>query len=500
MSDISVLSLDSVHVKVDCDRSIAKELSDFFTFKVPNHEFSPAYKKKVWDRTIKLFHLYKQTIYRGLLDYVVQFAKDRNYNIQLEESLKDSLPSSVFTIDSVRQFISSLSIQANGKPIEPHPHQLNAIQHALNSKRCLLLSPTASGKSLIIYTLLRYYLNVIKEDKKVLIIVPTTGLVSQMLDDFQDYSSKDTWNSKEECHQVYSGQLKDTEKRVVISTWQSLYNMPHEYFSQFGAVFGDECHLFKAKSLSTLMSKLTECDYRVGTTGTLDGTQTHKLVIEGLFGRVFQVTTTKTLMDKNILSTMDINCVSLQYTNDEREFMKRKKYQDEIEWIVTNERRNKFITQLTNSLKGNTLVLFNYVEKHGKPLYEMIKENTEKKTYLIYGGTDVTQREDIRKIVDRNKDSNLVASYGTCSTGINIRNIDNIIFASPSKSVVRVLQSIGRGLRKSDRKQHMKLFDISDDLRVGKYENHTFKHLGERIKIYTNEHFDYEITKLHLGR
>jgi len=247
------------------------------------------------------------------------------------------------------------------------------------------------------------------------------------------------------------------------------------------------------------MSNLDDCYYRIGTTGTLDGTQTHKLVIEGLFGRVFQVTTTKNLMDKNLLSTLSINCISLQYTKDEKEFIKRKKYQDEIEWIVTHEKRNQFIAELTNRLKGNTLVLFNYVEKHGKPLYELISQG-DKETFLIHGATDVIQREEIRKIVDRKTNSVLVASYGTCSTGINIRNIDNIVFASPSKSVVRVLQSIGRGLRKSDRKQKVKLFDLSDDLTIGKYENHTFRHLGERIKIYTSEKFDYEISKIHIRR
>ena len=499
MSDISVLHLDSVYVKLDCERSVAKELSDFFTFKVPNHEFSPAYKKKIWDGTIKLFNLYKQTIYRGLLDYVIQFAKDRNYTIQLEESLKDSLPSSEFSLSDVVEFIESLSIVANGKAIKPHLHQVNAIQHALNTKRCLLLSPTASGKSLIIYTLMRYYMELLPPDKKLLIIVPTTGLVSQMLEDFKEYSTNDDWDCMSNCHKVFSGQSKDTDKRIIISTWQSLYNMPKEYFYKFGCVFGDECHLFKAKSLSTLMSNLDDCYYRIGTTGTLDGTQTHKLVIEGLFGRVFQVTTTKNLMDKNLLSTLTINCLSLQYTKDEKEFMRRKRYQDEIEWIVTHEKRNQFIAELTNRLKGNTLVLFNYVEKHGKPLYELISKG-DKETFLIHGATDVTQREEIRKIVDTKTNSVLVASYGTCSTGINIRNIDNIIFSSPSKSVVRVLQSIGRGLRKSDRKNKVKLFDLSDDLTIGKHENHTFKHLGERLKIYTSEKFDYEVSKIHLRR
>ena len=470
-------------MKIDCERGVAKELSDFFTFKVPNYQFTPAFKNKVWDGQIRLYNLYRQTLYVGLVDYVVQFALDRNYEIT--NNLKRNHVGTT-NKDIVSYLKNNLKI-----PYTPHDHQIKAIKHGLEQERCLLLSPTGSGKSLMIYSLMRHYLDKLPEDKKILIIVPTTGLVSQMLSDFSDYAVDDTWSSDDNCHTIFSGQQKTTEKRVVISTWQSIHNERQEFFSQFGCVFGDECHLFKAKSLSKIMEKLTECPYRFGTTGTLDDSQTHRLVIEGLFGRVFNVTTTKTLMDKNLLSTLKIDCITLKYKQEDIQEIKRAKYQDEIKWLILHPRRNKFIVDLTQKIKGNTLLLFNYVKEHGIPLYETIKEQCkDKNVYMIHGGTNVEQREKIRKILDSENNAVLVASYGTCSTGINVKNIHNIIFSSPSRSVIRVLQSIGRGLRKSKTKNKVKLYDISDDLRYLKYENHTYRHLQERLNIYNKERFE----------
>ena len=486
MTQINVHKLDSVNMKIDCDDSIAKELNQFFTFEVPNYQYTPAYKNKKWDGMIRLFNLYSRRLYIGLMDYLIQFAKDRNYTI--EKDFDDTVE---LDSDEVEQFIASLNMK-----ITPYDYQLDAIKHAIKNQRSLLLSPTGSGKSLIIYCLVRYCLEQIQEDEKILIVVPTTGLVSQMYNDFRDYAGKE-WKVEKNCHTIFSGQDKTTPKQVVISTWQSIYKMPPEYFEQYKMVVGDECHLFKAKSLTSLMSKMVNAEFRIGTTGTLDGTQVHKLVIEGLFGRVQKVTTTKNLMEKEVLSNLSIDCLVLEYKPEEIEEIKRAKYIDELKWIVGHEGRNKFISKLAKSVKGNTLILFNYVDLHGKPLYNLITEMCpDKKVFMIYGGTDVEQREEIRQIVDKEKDAILVASYGTCSTGINIKNIHNIIFTSPSKSVIRVLQSIGRGLRRSESKDSMKLYDLADNLSHKKYRNHTMRHLDARIKIYTKEHFDYKLISM----
>tara|TARA_Y100001963_G_C6747368_1_gene432329 strand:+ start:98 stop:1579 length:1482 start_codon:yes stop_codon:yes gene_type:complete len=488
MSDIIVSKTDEVDLKIECDDSIAKELNQFFTFYVPNYEFTPAYKNKKWDGKIRLFNVYSRKLYIGLLDYLVQFAKDRNYKIEQDIKNEEQI-----TLKEVSNIVNELKLESRGSSITPYDYQINAIHHAINKKRTLLLSPTGSGKSLIIYSLVRYYLEQLESHEKILIVVPTTGLVSQMYNDFRDYSGKN-WDVEKNCHVIFSGQDKATNKQIVISTWQSIYKMPKEFFDNYKVVFGDECHLFKAKSLTTLMTKLSQAGVRIGTTGTLDGTQVHKLVIEGLFGRVRNVTTTKSLMEREVLSSLQIDCLVLQYSPTEIQEIKRAAYMDEIKWLIAHPKRNKFISELCGKIKGNTLVLFNYVELHGKPLYELIKKMCpDKKVFFIYGGTDADQREKIRQIVDQEKEAILVASYGTCSTGINIRNINNIIFTSPSKSVVRVLQSIGRGLRRSESKDSVKLYDIADNLSHKKYKNHTMRHLDERIKIYTNEHFDYNL-------
>jgi superfamily II DNA or RNA helicase len=490
---IKVQQLDSVNIKIDCDRGIAKELSSFFTFTVPNYKFTPAYRNKVWDGKIRLFNTLTQTLYAGLLDYVFKFSEERGYKVEYTP-----LSSFIDTTDEdIKQFISSFKTYSGGKEITPHEHQIDAIKYALKNKRSLLISPTGSGKSLIIYMMIRYLLEHIPQDKKIMVVVPTTGLVSQMFNDFKDYSNKDGF-VRAHCHQVYSGEDKVTPKRVVITTWQSVYKLKEDYFKDFYAVFGDECHLFKAKSLSTLMSKLKNCPFRTGTTGTLDGTYVHKLVIEGLFGKVYNVTTTKNLIDNKLLSNLKIKCLLLGYSDEEINSIKRAEYNQELEWLILNQKRNDFICNLANNTAGNTLVLFNFVEKHGIPLYEQIKKQAKKETFLICGKTDVEEREEIRKIVDKHKNSVLVASYGTCSTGINIKNINSIIFASSSKSLVRVLQSIGRGLRKSDSKDMVTVYDIGDDLRYKKHRNHTLKHMDERINIYTNEKFTFEVTSIRL--
>lgn len=492
MSLIKIEQIDAVHLKVDCEKGYAKELNDYFTFKVPNYQYTPAYKNKIWDGQIRLFNLFTRTLYCGLLGQLEKFCNDRNYSYTLSTKKQNEID-----FENINVFLDNLPLSNGKEKIKLHDHQRSAIIDAIMNKRCLLLSPTGSGKSLIIYCLIRYFLNNIK-DKKILIITPTTGLVTQLHSDFTEYSKDDDTFSSKDIHSIFSGKEKETDKRVIISTWQSLYKLNEKYFDDFSVVIGDECHLYKAKSLTTLLTKLKNAYYRFGTTGTLDDSKTHKLVIEGLFGPTIKVVTTKELIEKNILANLKINCLVLNHPDESKKEVKRVTYQEEIDWIVKSKSRNEFICNLASKINGNTLILFNYVEKHGKLLFDMMSEHTDKETYFIHGKTDVDDRESIRKYLDKEDNCILIASYGTCSTGINIKNIHNIIFASPSKSVIRVLQSIGRGLRISSSKDKATLYDISDDLSWKSYENHTMKHLHERIKIYTNEKFNYELFKIRL--
>ncbi len=481
---------------------IANELVDFFSFYVPGYKFVPSYRNKMWDGKIRLFNAQSCELPIGLFSYVQEFAKARGYVIEVEHDAYYGRPDSTNDIafDDLIDFVKELTLSSRGSQIAPREYQLEAMVEAVHRKRAILLSPTGSGKSLIIYMLMRWMLA--NSTKKVLIIVPTTSLVQQMYADFEDYSTYDeSWDVENMCHRIYQGKPKmNMSQRVFISTWQSIYKLPGVWFEQFGTVFGDEVHNFKSKSLTGIMNKSREAEYRFGTTGTLDGTKTHKLVLEGLFGRIYNVTTTKKLQDDNTLAPLDIKVLLLKYPEEVRKAWGKKEYHQEIDYIVKCEARNRLITNLSLDQNGNTLVLFQFVDKHGKVLYDQIKNkaHSKRKVFFVSGETDTNDREQIRKIVETQKNAIIVASLGTFSTGINIRNLHNIIFASPSKSQIKVQQSIGRGLRNSDNGATTVLYDIADDLHWKSKKNYTLLHSAERIKIYARESFNYKIYEVEL--
>jgi superfamily II DNA or RNA helicase len=486
MDSLNVTKLNEVYIKVDCERNIAQEVSDFFTFFVPGYQFMKPFKDRLWDGKIRLFDSRKNVLFYGLLPYLQKFCEERKYKFFIDSDV--SLTES-FSLIEAEKFISNLKLPSQ---LEKRDYQISSFVHAVRNKRVLLLSPTSSGKSFILYLILRY---IQQDHKKGLLIVPRTSLAEQMYSDFASYG----YDSEKYCHRQYSGKEKTTDKFLTITTWQSIYKNPPEYFEQFDFVLGDEAHEFKAKSLTTIMSSLINTSYRIGCTGTLDGTHTHKLVLEGLFGPVLSVTTTKELMDSKHVADFSIKCLVLKYPEETCKMARKWDYNEEINYIVTNPYRNTFIKNLVLSLKGNSLVLFNLVEKHGRQLFRMIEEEKGKrKVFFVYGGTDVDVRESIRSITEKENDAIIVASYGTFSTGINIRNLHNVIFASPSKSRVRNLQSIGRGLRIGDNKTEAVLYDISDDFRTGKFTNFTIKHFIERVNIYDSEKFKYKFYNVEL--
>jgi len=481
--------IDEVYLKIEADADIRRELGEYFTFEVPGFKFMPQFRNRVWDGKIRLFSYATGKIYTGLYHYIINWCNENNVQVVDGTKIKDT------NVDDnkIEQFIKALKIPN----IEVRDYQKEAFVHAVKKNRCLLLSPTASGKSLIIYLIVIFNLLRLKESKqnKILIVVPTTSLVEQLFKDFKDYG----YNSERNVHKIYQGHDKETSKRVIITTWQSIYNMPKKWFSDIGTVIGDEAHLFKAVSLTKIMTKLTKCKYRIGLTGTLDGTKTHKLVLEGLFGNVNKVVSTTELQEKGKLAALKIFCLVLQHGKTERDFLKDKTYQEEMDYLVSNTKRNKYIRNLVTGLQGNTLCLFQYVEKHGQTLKEMIEEKADdKKIFYVHGGIEAEEREKIRFITEKSDNAIIVASFGTFSTGINIRNLHNIVFASPSKSRIRNLQSIGRGLRLKDDNSEATLYDIADDISYKEKENYTLAHFRERINIYNEEDFDYEIHNIDL--
>ena len=488
METIRVWKLDHSNLQIECESGTAQELNEYFSFFVPGYKFMPAFRNRMWDGKIRIFTLRDKTLPAGLFYHLNEFCDKRGYILKSETSDFGAPDERIhITRSSLDNFCNSLNT-----PFPLRDYQYQCVGEAITRKRAILLSPTGSGKSFIIYTLIRWYLE--NYNDKVLIIVPTTSLVEQMNSDFWEYG----FDVDNEVHKIYSGKDKDTDKRVIVSTWQSIYKLPKVWFEQFGAVFGDECHGFKSKSLMNIMNKATNAEFRFGTTGTLDGSQTHELVLQGLFGKVYRVTTTKKLQDNDTLAKLEIKRLVLEYDNQVKKDFGKQTYQDEIDFIVSHEKRNKFIKNLALDLKGNTLILYNYVEKHGKPLFNLIRDaaDEDRKIFFVSGDVATSDREAIRGIVEKQENSITVASLGTFSTGINIRNLHNIVFASPSKSQIRVLQSIGRGLRKSDNDKPTVLYDISDDISWKNRKNYSLIHSWERLKIYQNEQFDYKTIKV----
>ena len=485
MSHLIISKKNEVYLHIKAEPHIYYELKDQFTFDVPGAKFMPQYRNKYWDGRIYLFNVQTGEIYVGLLDKIIKFCETHEYTYEFQDNKFYGLPfeeNEEISREGVKDYVTAISRHA------PRDYQIDGVYDALKHNRKLLISPTASGKSLMIYAIVRYY---VEQEQNILIVVPTTSLVEQMYKDFADYG----WDVGSFCHKIYAGKERETDSQVIITTWQSIYKLPKQYFSRFNVVVGDEAHQFKSKSLISIMSKLCDAKYRFGFTGTLDGTQTHKWILEGLFGPSYKLIKTDELMQKGHLAKLDIKILLLKHDPNKFET-----FEDEIQYIINHKKRNTLIKNLALDLKGNTLILFGRVESHGLPLFDSINNGAQstRHVFFIHGGVETEERERVREITEKENDAIIVASYGTFSTGINIRNLHNVVFASPSKSRIRNLQSIGRVLRKGENKVKATLYDIADDISYKSQKNYTLSHLVERIKIYNEENFNYDIVNINL--
>lgn len=494
MTILKVEQRDEVNLLVwSEDAGAEMELEEYFSFFVDGYKFMPKFRAKLWDGKARMYSIHRKTLPVGLFGYLQAFAETNGYTIEnVGEGVR---PDGTTTVESLQDFATGLELQARGEPIEIYDYQLEAVATALNKRRTLLLSPTASGKSLIIYMITRYLLA--SKGYRTLIIVPTTTLVTQLIGDFEDYSGKNGWNARGICQPIYSGFTKTVQHDVVVSTWQSIYKQPGSWFNQFDVIIGDEAHGFSAASLGTCMNKMTDVSYRIGTTGTIKDGKVNKLTLEGHFGPVHIVATTRELMDAGRVSDLRIKVLMLLYSEQDRKIVKDYDYQDELDWIVRNDKRNITICKLAGVQKGVTLVLFQFVEKHGKPLFERFRSMfPNQDSFIIHGGISTEERDAIKERIKTLDNAVLFASVQSFATGQNLPSISNIIFASPSKGKIRNLQSIGRGIRLQEGKTHCNLFDLADDLSYKKKPNMTLVHCMKRIEIYSAEQFDFKVVNI----
>jgi len=331
VTDIIIKKKNEVYVTVKAEPHINQELSDLFTFDVPGAKFMPQYRSKYWDGKIRLYSPATGEIYGGLVDKIVSWAKKSEYSLEFENNQFYGAPfeeNEIISREGVKDYMTRISKH------KPRNYQIDAVYDALRYNRKLLISPTASGKSLMIYAVVRYYA---EKNKKILLVVPTTSLVEQMFKDFQDYG----WDAENYCHRIYAGKEKTNENPVTITTWQSIYKLKRPFFKDFEVVIGDEAHLFKSKSLISIMTKMDAAKYRFGFTATLDGTLSHKWVLEGLFGPAYKIVRTDELIEKGHLAKLNIKILLLQHESQRFDV-----YEDEVQFIIQNERRNNFIKKL----------------------------------------------------------------------------------------------------------------------------------------------------------
>jgi superfamily II DNA or RNA helicase len=495
---IEVEKGNAAHCIVNCrDSGIAMEVKTHFSFHVENHLYHPLVKARKWDGRVSLYNPQDRRLHNGLIPHLEQFAKERGYPIKVNFDDRNDI-----TLDWVQKLTDGLNIgDGKGNHIKLHDYQVSGVYDGLREKRILLRSATSSGKSAMLYVMTRFLEDDV--EGKILLIVPNVSLINQMSSDFKEYSELNHWNVDARIHKISAGESKTSKKKIFLSTWQSLSKQDAEYFAQFSAILVDEAHGSRATVLTKILNNCVNAWYRIGVTGTVDERgerlKTNKLVLQGLFGYIKNVISAKELMDRGVVAELDIKILRLKYSDEVKKEFRRNKpeYHEEVKWICVNEKRNKFIANLAIKQEKNVLILTQYVENQGKILYDLIKSKAEnKEVFFVSGEMDGSERERIRKLCETRDDIILIGTYQTMSTGVSIKNLHSFIAASPSKSMVRVLQSIGRLLRKNATKTSAVMFDIADDMSVQSYTNYAKLHLMERMKIYAEEKFRSKIIDL----
>lgn len=499
MVDIIVSKKNESTLNIDCDSGIMQELSEHFSFLVDGYKYMKKFQNKMWDGRINLFDSRFGTLPAGLFSDLVSYSTKLGYEVGVKTTKFGSpVDQDDATYVDVENFINSLNIHSGNKKIEPRIFQIQAIYNCIKSQKQISITPTGGGKSLILYCLYRWYES---KNKSFMLVVPNLSLIKQMYSDFKDYSSHNEFCVDSNIHIIAEGTEKTLNTSLTLATWQSIQKQPSSWLNLVDCITMDECHGAKGEVVKGIFEKATEVKYKFGVTGSLDKSLTNKMVLRGAIGEISQVKSTRELIDDGHLSDINISCIILKYNKESKKLIKDADYQTELDFLNSHSLRNKFIRKLALMQKGVTLVLFNRVETHGIPLYEDIKKfATTQEVHLVHGDIEADAREEIRKIVQNVKgDHIIVASTGTMSTGTNIPNISTIIFASPTKSVIKVMQSIGRGLRKAAGKAGLKLYDIADSIVPSKVKpNFVMRHFIERLRIYNDEKHNYKITEIQL--
>ena len=483
---INIFHFNATYIQISCaNEGVIAEISEKFTYDVEGAQHSSLVKNRLWDGKKRLFNRINNTLHFGLLPYLIMFAEQNKYEYVIEDILYNVLAKNAdFDSDA---YIKSLDI----KSIVPYDYQIAAVSSLIKDKRRLCVSPTSSGKSFLMYCIIRWYLTHL--NGKILLIVPRVDLIKQLIGEFKEYGDYDI---VQHIHMIHEGTAKNGTGRIYVSTWQSIYKMPQKYFSQFVAVMGDEAHeTICAESSKGIFDKCTNAYYRVGLTGTIKNAKTTKMVMEGVTGEYLQVTTTRKLMDEGKVSNLSIKCIVLKYNDEVRKKNQKLDYHKEQVFITTYAERNRIIALIADSINdGNVLILTKYLN-HADLLLAALSQS-KKKIFLITGDTETDERVK-NKLATENLDNVIIiATEGVFATGISIKNLQNLINTTGGRSSIRLLQSIGRILRLDGKTNECTLFDIVDDFSWKMKKNHMLRHFFERVTIYSSEGFKFILKNL----
>lgn len=490
---VFVEKLDESYLRIHSNDGVLREINDFFSFDNPNAKWNKnirkikdPFKRKEASKT-RLFKLRTKRLPLGLYGKLKAFAKENNYPLMGWEP-----PVNNISFNEVREFCKALNLSSNGKEIVPYEHQLLGITKALRYKRRLLESSTSSGKSLMAYVLSRF---LELAGKKILIVVSTTNLRTQMFNDFADYSRRVGWSPNGHVG-IVTPDNRVANHQITIALWQTIYEMPKTWFEQFQVLILDEAHHGEARSLRDICDASIHAEYRIGMTGSVQDGKVPRLILEGHIGKITTLITNMEAVAKGISADVHVKGLILQHKTAGIPDMT---YQEEIAFLLALPERNNFITNLALSQTKNTLILVSQIE-HGNELFRQLQiKNEGRLRYWVNGGVETEQREIVRKLCEEHQDAIIIATYPLFQEGISIKNLHNIIMASPTKSKIRVMQVIGRGMRLHPDKMNATLFDIVDDLRVGSAVNYGLIHWCDRLKIYQREGFKLRTYNIPLG-
>ena len=498
--DIEVKFSDTSFVQIQAESHIIFELRDYFSFQPPGYQYQAKYKYGGWNGYIYLMD-YNGRLPYGLAYLVSKFAESRGYSIWVDPKINEEED---ITRESFDSWLTDHPVYSGDKQITPHWYQADSVFHALKKRRAVLNLPTSAGKSLIQGLISRWCLE--NYTGKVLVIVPTTSLVDQMINDFADYRLF----PREMMLGIRSGSTKNSNAKIYVSTWQSAVKMPPEWFQQFMCLMVDECHLSTGASITKIINTMDQCIFKFGLSGSLKEGKTNMMQYVGAFGQIFKPVSTSKLMEEGHVSNLKINTIFLRYPEEEIKRLKGADYQTETTYVTSHKKRNIWICKLALKLardkNENVFVMFR-LTKHGKWLYEQLSKVYDNVVY-ISGETDTNDRNEMKRIAESTKGLIVIGSIGVLSTGVSIKNLHHIIFAHPCKSAVTVKQSIGRVLRLHGSKLFASVWDIVDNLATlaksktakNKYSslNYSMKHAIERVRIYSEERFDYVIKHIDL--